>query len=426
MRALACIVVLTAAAATAAVPTFHGNVEAILQKRCQSCHRPGEAAPFSMLTYKETRPWAKAMKEAVLGKKMPPWMADGGHWANDPQLSPDEIKMLVNWVDGGSLEGAPGDAPPPLKFLEGWNIGQPDVVLEMPKAFEVPAKGTVEYQWVVIPTGFKEDKWIEALEVRPGDRSVVHHVIAFYRRPGSQWLADATPGVPTAKVSGTSETGMSDGSIGGYVPGLPPQRLPEGRAVLLPAGCDIVLQLHYTASGKPASDKTKFGMVFAKHPVTERSFGLGLANTKFVIPPGASGYRVNAEMTLDRDVRIVNFTPHMHLRGKAFEYRAVLPDGTTETLLKVPKYDFNWQLTYQLASERVLPAGTKIQGSAWFDNSPNNPFNPDPKAEVKFGDQTWDEMMVGFVGVAIDPAVSPSKLLRRPAARPAASEAGGQ
>jgi Copper type II ascorbate-dependent monooxygenase, C-terminal domain len=284
----------------------------------------------------------------------------------------------------------------------------------MPQPFDVPAEGTIDYQWIVMPTGLERDTWIQGVEVRPGDRSVVHHVIAFYRKPGSKWLVDAKPGVATPKGSGDSEAGMSDGAIGGYVPGLPATLLRPGRAVLLPAGSDIVLQMHYTATGKPAKDRTKVGIVFARDEVVERSFQIGLANGSFVIPPGEANYRVDADITVDSDVRVVGFTPHMHLRGKSFEYRAVFPDGSREVLLRVPKYDFNWQLTYDLAEERVFPKGTKFEATAVFDNSPGNKFNPDPKASVRFGDQTWDEMMVGFVNIAITPDQDLSKLIRRP------------
>ena len=396
--------------------TFHKNVVPVLQSRCQGCHRPGEAAPFSMLTYKDARPWAKSIKQAVVSRKMPPWHAEPGvgHFKNDRTLSQAEIDTLVSWVDAGAPEGNPKDAPKPIEFVDGWNIGKPDVVFEMPEPYEVQASGTIDYQWILMPTGFQEDKWVQGVEVRPGDRAVVHHVIAFYRKPGSKWLADAKPGIPTPKSSGSPETGMADGSIGGYVPGLPARSLPEGRALLLPAGADIVLQMHYTASGKVARDRTKVGIVFAKAPVRERSFGVAVGTNKFVIPPGDAKYQVDANFTLDSDVRVVDFTPHMHLRGKSFEYRAVYPDGTSEVLLRVPKYDFNWQVTYELAQERILPKGTRIEGTALFDNSPNNQFNPDPKVEVRFGDQTWDEMMVGFIGIAVAPDQDVRKLIRRP------------
>jgi hypothetical protein len=397
--------------------TYHEDVVPVLQKHCQACHRPGEAAPFSMLTYKDTRPWASSMKRAVVSRKMPPWHADPsvGHFGNDRRLSQEEIDVIARWADAGAPEGDSKKAPAPLTFLEGWNIGKPDLVLEMPQAFSVPATGTIDYQWIVMPTGLDKDTWIEGIEVRPGDRTVVHHVIAFYRRPGSKWLVDAKPGIPTPKASGDSEGGMSDGAIGGYVPGLPAGRLASGRAIFLPGGSDIILQVHYNATGKATADRTKVGIVFAKQDPVERSFQLGLANPTFVIPPGDPNYRVDADMTIDSDVRVLGFTPHMHLRGKSFEFRAVFPDGSREVLLRVPKYDFNWQLTYDLAEERVFPKGTKFEATATFDNSANNPFNPDPKASVRFGDQTWDEMMVGFIDIAIKPDQDLSKLMRRPA-----------
>jgi hypothetical protein len=412
-----------ATAQTRAV-TYHEDVVPVLQKRCQHCHRPGEAAPFSMLTYRDARPWAAAMKRAVVSGKMPPWHADPavGHFKNDPRLTQEEIDTIARWADGGAPEGDPKKAPAALTFLDGWNIGQPDKILEMPTAFSVPATGTIDYQWIVMPTGLEKDTWLEGVEVRPGDRSVVHHVIAFYRRPGSKWLVDAKPGVPTPKGSGDSEAGMSDGAIGGYVPGLPALRLAPGRAILLPAGSDIVLQVHYNATGKATTDRTKVGMVFARKDVAERSFQIGLANPGFVIPPGDPNYRVDADITVDSDVRVIGFTPHMHLRGKSFEFRAVLPDGTRETLLRVPKYDFNWQLTYDLSEERVFPKGTKFEATATFDNSENNKFNPDPKASVRFGDQTWDEMMVGFIDIAIKPDMDLAKLIKMPARPTGAQE----
>jgi hypothetical protein len=370
-----------------------------------------------MLTYRDTRPWASAMKRAVVSRQMPPWHADPavGHFKNDRRLTQEEIDTISRWADNGAPEGDAAKAPAPLSFLDGWNIGQPDKILEMPEPFSVPAKGTIDYQWIVLPTGLEQDTWLEGVEVRPGDRSVVHHVIAFYRRPGSKWLADAKPGVPTPKGSGDSEAGMSDGAIGGYVPGLPAARLAPGRAILLPAGSDIVLQVHYNATGKATTDRTKVGMVFSRTEVTERVFQLGVVNPSFVIPPGAANYPVEADITVDSDVRVIGFTPHMHLRGKSFEFRAVLPDGTREVLVRVPKYDFNWQLTYDLAQERVFPKGTKFEATATFDNSANNKFNPDPNASVRFGDQTWDEMMVGFIDIAISRDQDLAKLIRMPA-----------
>ena len=224
------------------------------------------------------------MRRAVVNRQMPPWHAEPGigRFENDRRLTPEEIDTIARWADGGAPEGDPKKAPAPVAFLEGWNIGLPDKVFEMPEPFNVPAEGTIDYQWIVLPTGLDKETWIAGLEVRPGDRRVVHHVIAFYRKPGSKWLADAKPGIPTPKASGDSEAGMADGAIGGYVPGLPAARLRSGRAVLLPAGSDIVLQVHYNATGKAASDRTKVGIVFARQEVVERSFQLGVGSATFV------------------------------------------------------------------------------------------------------------------------------------------------
>lgn len=395
--------------------TFHKDVEPILQARCQNCHRPGEAAPMPLLTYKEARPWAKAMKQAVLSRKMPPWFADPsvGHFKNDRSLTAKELETLVGWADTGAREGDAKDAPAPLKFVDGWNIGKPDQVFEMPVPYEVPASGTIAYQYIIVPTNFKEDKWITASEVRPGNRSVVHHVIAFIREPGSKWLKDAAPGVPYAKGTGADEGGAS-GWAGGYVPGFPAKPLDPGQALLVKAGSDIVFQMHYTANGKQANDQTKIGFVFANEAPKERVFALAVQNRKFVIPAGAANYKVDGALTLWAPSRLIGLTPHMHLRGKAFEFRALYPDGKSEKLVFVPKYDFNWQLTYEPAEDKILPAGTRLECSAWFDNSPNNPNNPDPKTEVRWGDQSWEEMVFGGLNIAVDAKSDPRDLLRAP------------
>lgn len=403
-------------AAATQPPTFHREVERVLQARCQTCHRPGEAAPMSLLTYAEARPWAKAIKQAVLTAKMPPWFADPavGHFANDRTLPQSEKDTLVRWVDAGAPEGDKKDAPAPLAFVEGWGVGKPDVVYEM-KPFDVPAAGVLDYQWVVIPLDFKEDRWVRAVEVRPGNRSVVHHIGLFARRAGSKWLADAKPGEAVPKAPGGSEGGMSDGIVGEYVPGLAPKTFPEGSAMLIPAGSDLVLQLHYTTNGKATTDRSKVGIFFAPERPKERFLTLGVTNTRYVIPPNAPSTQVDARMTFGSDVRLLYLQPHMHLRGKSFEFRAIYPDGREEVLLRVPKYDFYWQLRYELAGERVLPAGTSIAATAIFDNSANNPRNPDPNAEVRNGDQSTDEMMVGIVHIAIAPDMDMRKLFRRAA-----------
>ncbi|HYL34461.1 MAG TPA: thiol-disulfide isomerase [Bryobacteraceae bacterium] len=418
LLAIACAFPYLAAASDAKI-TFHKNVEPILQARCQSCHRPGEAAPMSLLTYSEARPWAKAIKQAVLTRKMPPWFADEtvGHFRNDRTLRQEEIDTLVKWADGGAIEGNPKDAPAPLEFTAGWAIGKPDIVLGMPAPLDIPAQGTLDYQWVLIP-GFKEDKWIQAFEVRPGNRAVVHHVAAFWRRAGSPWMADAKPGVPIPKPSNAPETGSSDGIIAEYVPGIPPLSLPSGYAMKLPAGADIILQVHYTPNGTATKDQSSVGFVFAPAPPQYQVITYGLGALSLKIPPFDPNYSARASASLGIDVQVLGMNSHMHLRGKSTELTATYPDGRTEELLRIPKYDFNWQLTYEPVGELHLPAGTKLSAVSVFDNSPNNPFNPDPSKEVHFGDQTSDEMMAVFMHLAFPADVDPRMLYRRPSYPP--------
>jgi mono/diheme cytochrome c family protein len=394
--------------------TYYKNVLPVLQKNCQGCHRPGEAAPMSFLTYKETRPWAKAMKEAVLSKKMPPWFADPhvGKFANDRTLSQADIDLLARWADTGATAGNPKDAPAPLQFIEGWNIGKPDLVVEMPSEFNVPSSGTVEYTYFVIPLNLKEDKWLQMIEARPGNRAVVHHIIAFAREPGSKWMKDAKPGEPFVPQKGGKDEEGANEFLVGYAPGTIPEILKPGQAKLIKAGSDIVLQMHYTTNGKEAKDQTRVGLVFAKEPPKERVMMLAATTKKFAIPPGADNYQVDSKMTLQGDTTLEAMFPHMHLRGKAFEFRATYPDGRTEDLLKVPNYSFSWQLSYLPIKPIFLPKGTTISCSAWYDNSANNPNNPDPKMEVRYGDQSWEEMMFGFFEVSFDAKVNPGDLLR--------------
>jgi hypothetical protein len=402
--------------------TFYKDVLPVLQKNCQSCHRPGEAAPMSFLTYESTRPWAKAMKASVVTKKMPPWFADPqfGKFSNDRTMSQAEINTIVAWADGGAKAGSTKDAPPPVQFTSGWAIPNPDVVLEMPMEFEIPASGTIDYQYIVIPTNFKEDRYVQFAEARPGDRERVHHIIAFIREPGNPWLKEAKPGVPfvPAAAARDDRTRAREGGGGfgdmvcGYAPGLPPQMVKPGQAKLVKAGSDIVLQMHYTANGKPGRDRSRIGLVFAKDKPAERLITLAASNESFAIPPGDPNYRVDSKITLHRDTKLSALLPHMHLRGKAFEYRAVYPSGETEVLLKVPKYDFGWQLWYMLDQPKLLPAGTTIECTAYFDNSPNNPANPDPSKTVRFGEQSWDEMMIGFFDVAVDLNTSPMEIVQ--------------
>lgn len=410
-------------------PTFSGSVAPLLQSRCQICHRPGEAAPFPLLTYQQARPWAKAIKEAVLTRKMPPWFASPnyGAFANDCSLKQSEIDTLVRWVDAGAPEGNPKDMPPPRQFADGWTIPQPDAVIELPTPFEVPAKGVIEYQHILIPAPFQTDKWVQFAEARPTDRAHVHHIIAFIREPGSRWLKDAKPGIPFVpdkeqedKNTDTSE--LPSDFLVGYAPGQPPERFAPGQAKLIRAGSDIIFQVHYTTDGKPVKDRSRIGLVFAKEPPPKRVFTLSATNGKFKIPAGAPNHRVDAEFELGSAVTLYGLHPHMHGRGKDFEYRVQFPDGERRTLLQVPNYRATWQLWYELRDPIALPKGTKIECTAHFDNSPNNALNPDPSKDVTWGDQSWDEMMVGFFNVVFD-AKMPLKDLFAPTKKPRAEVA---
>ncbi len=410
---LVCAVVEAAPAAKEV--TFHKDVEPLLQQHCQGCHRPGEAAPMSLLQYDDARKWAAAIKEAVKLRKMPPWFADPAHgqFSNDRRLSQDQIDIIAQWADGGKKEGDPRDAPKPLTFAQGWMIGKPDAVIEMPNPFEVPAKGTVDYAYIVVPTGFTEDKWVEQVEVRPGDRSVVHHVVMFVRPPGVKYLPEAKPGVPYFPPKNDDQERKPDTGkgqfqfagavemIGVYVPGGVPYQVRPGQARFIPKGSDLIFQMHYTSNGKAAKDQSRIGFVFAKEPPRERVVNTFVSNTNLHIPPMAADYAVSARVTLYADATLQSLFPHMHVRGKGFEYKVTYPSGETETLLNVPNYDFNWQLTYFLKEPKLLPKGTVIECIARYDNSPNNPFNPDPKSDVYWGDQTWEEMLAGFMDVAL-------------------------
>ncbi len=401
------------AASGTAQPTYYKDVLPVLQKNCQECHRPGEAAPMAFTDYKATRPWAKAIKGVVQTGKMPPWHADdaGLKFHNDRRLAKAEVETLVNWADSGAKEGAVKDAPAPRTYETGWAIGKPDVVFEMPSEFQIPATGTVDYHYVILPTNFKEDKWVSMAESRPSNRQLNHHIIAFIREPGNPWLKGEKLGVPFVPARDKEARGMGE-FLTGYAPGAMPNILKPGQAKLVKAGSDLVLQLHYTANGKAGTDRSKIGLVFAKEPPKERVITVASANNQFEIPPMDGNYRVDSTVTLHEDSKLVLMLPHMHLRGKDFQFRVKYPDGTEKMLLNVPRYDFNWQLSYYPSEQLALPAGTKIECTAHFDNSPNNPYNPDPKKAIRFGEQSWDEMMIGFFDIAVAPDKSMMDVMR--------------
>ena len=404
-----------AAAATKPVDiTFNKDVLPVLQKNCQNCHRPGEAGPMSFMDFEHTRPWAKAIKTAVVSKQMPPWYADSkyGHFSNDRSLGKSDIDTLVSWADSGAKEGDPKDAPGAVAFTEGWQISKPDYVIEMPKDYAIPASGTIDYQYIMMHSGLTEDRYVRFAEARPGNKQLVHHIIAFIREPGNSWLKDAVPGVPIVPKKGGD--GQQGEFLVGYAPGVPPQELKPGQAKLVKAGSDIILQMHYTANGTAGTDRSRIGLVFAKEPPTEKVVTLAAANPKFAIPPGDSNYRVDSKLVLQHDSKLVSLLPHMHFRGKDFVYTATYPTGEKEILLNVPHYDFNWQLGYVEADQKVLPKGTIIECTAHYDNSANNKYNPDPTKEVHWGDQTWEEMMIGFFDVAVPLDVTTQDMVRPP------------
>ena len=373
-----------------------------------------------LLTYAGVRPWAKSIRQAVLARKMPPWFADSkyGHFANDRSLSKSEIDTIVAWVDTGAAEGNPKDAPPARAWPQDWSIGTPDAVFEMPEAFAIPARGTIEYQYVILATRFSEDKSVEKVEVRPSDRSTVHHAVVYIREQNpTTWLHNQPIGTPFSLPAANHRPNPASLTTSDilmvYTPGNSSDSWPRGLAKKIKAGSDLVLQMHYTANGKDVADRTRIGVVFAKEPPKQAVLTLQMGNDKFVIPAGDANYRVAVSGTLPNDATLISLFPHMHLRGKGFEYLIVGPNGKIETLLKINRYDFNWQLNYRLAEPRVLPAGTRLQWIGYFDNSPNNPTNPDSTAEVRFGEQSWEEMMIGFFDIAVDPKIGKPAFFER-------------
>ena len=402
-----------AAAATTTAPTFSKDVLPLLQKNCQQCHRPGEIAPMSLLTYNDARPWAKAIKQAVLSKKMPPWFAEKGHFANDRSLSQDQINTLVSWVDAGAPEGNPKDAPAPVKFEDGWNI-KPDMIVEMPKDFHVAATGTINYQNIKVKVNFPEDMWVVAAEMRPGNAKVVHHGRVIVLPPGAAWMKNAAYGESYEEGS-EGMGGAKEGTdlLGKYNPGLGAQTFDvDGSAKFVPKGSDLVFNLHYTSVGTPQTDRSKVGLVFSKHPPEHRYWMSPGTPAAFnlVIPAGDGNAEVVSEVTVGVDnAKLVYIQPHMHLRGKDYEVRVTYTTGETETVFKGP-WNFDWQMGYQLAKPLPVPKGTKIMAIAHYDNSPNNKYNPDPTKTILWGDQNWDEMQSGFLGLVVDTQTDANKI----------------
>jgi len=423
-------------AAASSSPTYSRDIAPILYRNCASCHRPGEIAPMSLLTFKETRPWAKAIGTQVARGTMPPWHADPGHgeFSNDRRLSGEEREAIEQWVSAGAPEGDPGDLPPAPAFSSEWNIGTPDAIFSMQEDYPVPADGTIAYQYMQVPTGLTEDKWIQAIEVRPGNPAVVHHVIVYAMTPvpapaarpaadgtapprprpaplftfaeGTQDVPAGQTGGPKSEADKSRPAGPNDRpapkrlgpTIGGFAPGQTVRVYEDGTAMKIPAGSTLVFQMHYTANGSATTDRTRIGVKFAKSKPEHEVRFTALINGALHIPAGASDYRVDSEMTVNRDVTVWSMLPHTHVRGKRWTYEVTYPDGRTDTVLAVPRYDFNWQTEYVFKEPLKLPKGSKLHATAWYDNSKNNPSNPDPTQDVWWGDQTWEEMM--FTGIA--------------------------
>ena len=467
LLALVCVVISPTSSASGPGKkevTFTKDVAPILFKNCAECHKPNDIAPMSLMSYKEVRPWARSIKEKVVSREMPPWSPDPhyGQFTNDKRLADKDVETIVAWVDGGAKEGNPKDLPPAPEFTKGgWTIGKPDAVLEMAETYTIQPGAPDNYINFFIPTNFKEDRWVQAAEILPGNRRFVHHVIAFIQPPEMMAKRAAAAKAAGGKVGARSADGKLmylDGTLrrvkmdapvvddacsqaapggrrigggegdnegmllAGYAPGLEATVYQPGIAKRLPAGSTIMFQIHYSSFlgglEKPEIDKTKIGMIFAKEPPDKMVMTYAAANILFKIPAGAGNHEVTACQTVPADIQVVDYMPHMHLRGKDMKYEIVYPDGKRETLLWVPKFNFNWQLMYYLKQPLSVPKGSKLIVTAHFDNSKANKYNPDPTKDVRWGDPTYDEMMIGWLDIMMDN--------RFKTAKPDAAAHGGQ
>ncbi len=382
-----CVITRIQEPSTSEEVTYSSHIKRILQDNCEICHRPRQIGPFSLQSYENAQGWSAMIRSVITDGRMPPWNAASefdGTFSNERRIPEADKKALLSWIDNKMPRGNPNEDPPDKKFSQLWRIGKPDKVYTMKKAFQVPADGVVEYQYFNIPTKFKKDRWIQAIEARAGAADVVHHILAF----------TVDPNGPRGQ---NNQLGLEDGYLCATVPGDTPSIFPPGRGKKLKAGSTLVLQVHYTTNGKKRKDKCKIAFVFSDTPVTEEVHTRGIYNLSFTIPAGDPNYEVRSEHTFEKDTQILSLYPHMHFRGKAWKYLAHYPDGTTKTLLDIPNYDYNWQESYILKEPIMVPKGTRIECIARFDNSDGNLVNPDPTADVRFGEQTWEEMMIGYV-----------------------------
>jgi peroxiredoxin len=375
--------------------TWSKQVSRIVQKHCQECHRPGQIGPMALLSYDDALAWADTIREVVSENRMPPWHADPryGKFHNDRRLPPEDRKALLAWLDQGTPRGDPKDLPPERTYPEGWTIGKPDVIFTMPKPVAVPAEtppGGIPYKYYTVQTEFPEDRWVERAEARAGAPAVVHHIVIFIVAKGASFRPDA----PGSVLCGTA-------------PGDLPMMLEPGFAKKVPAGARLIFQMHYTPNGKAVTDQSSVGLIFAKDRPKHRVLTVPIHPGSFIlrvdhIPAGNDNYKIEVSHTFRQDAHIINYMPHMHLRGKDFLYEAIYPDGKTETLLSVPRYEFGWQTIYRCTEPVAMPKGTNLHCLAHFDNSDKNPNNPDPSKDVYWGDQTWEEMMIGWIDYYLD------------------------
>jgi mono/diheme cytochrome c family protein len=420
----------SAAQAASGEPTFTRDIAPILYQHCVACHHPGDIAPMSLLTYKDVRPWAAAIREAVVSRKMPPWFADPsvGEWSNDPRLSDSDIQKIKAWAEGPKREGDPSKLARAPEFPDDWKIGKPDAVIAIPEQ-TLAGTGPDEYTYLTVPTNFHEDRWIVAAELRPGNRKIVHHSHVFIanstdaRKPdkakdpvteytkwirihqGSlEWVRPEAPVIDNGCA--VDDNGLFPGSkssdlaslISSYLPGREPDVYPAGTARMIPAHATLDFQIHYSrTTGKTETDRTSVGLIFAKEPPKRVSRRIDLSNQMFLIPAGDPDHEVTECHTFTKNVLITSLTPHMHRRGKSMEIIAHLPDGRMRTLLSVPNYQFNWQFTYRAKEPIYVPSGTRIEVKAKFDNSPNHAGNPDPTEAVRWGSASEKEMMDGWI-----------------------------
>jgi hypothetical protein len=381
--------------------TYAKQVSRILQKGCQSCHRPGETAPFPLLTYEDARRHGRMIKEVTTQRRMPPWHADPryGQFANCRRLTDTEVETLAAWVDAGMPRGDDRDLPPPVKWAAGWRLGTPDLVISMPEEFQVPARGVLPYQRYVVDPGFKEDRWVRAAEGRPGNPGAVHHIVAYILRPGQRGL-------------GSADGGWS--ILVGWAPGDLGMSLPPDTALRVPKGSKLLFEMHYTPNGTPVKDRSSVGITFAKAAPKYELLMNGFFNEGISLPPHDPHYKAENTLRLPADARLVSLTPHMHWRGKDYRYEVIYPDGRKETILSVPRWDFNWQSAYVFKEPFKLPKGARLHAVAHWDNSANNPYNPDPSKRVHWGLQTWDEMMVGWATYVWERPETAAELAKRP------------